>query len=89
MDKEKAKRSTINQDLSIGNQSLSELMQLVDMYMKTMEFRRNRGSLTPEREEKMTSQIDYVMEIIENRQTRKNGVSMMIIWRIMVTTIIM
>ena len=71
MEKEKAKRSTINEDLSIENQSLSELMQLVDMYMKTMEFRRNRGSLTPEREEQMTSQIDYVMEIIENRQTRK------------------
>ena len=71
MDKEREANSKPKENLTIESQSLSELMQLVDMYMKNLEYRRGRGTLSPEREEKINTQMDYIMEIIEDRQSNK------------------
>ena len=75
MDREKEKEKEValaqNEDLVLEHQSLSELMQLIDIYMKNIEYRRSRGSLTPDREEKINSQIDYITQIIEDRQWNK------------------
>ena len=73
MDQEATASSTVgaSTDLAIENQSLGELMKLVDMYMKTLEFRGKNGTLSSNREKNINSQIDYIMEVIEDRQLNK------------------
>ena len=55
-------------DLSLENQSLGELLQLVDMYMKQLDYRKRMGKLTPDLEKQLTEDIDYVLEVIDNRK---------------------
>ena len=67
MDKEATVKKN-DSDLALENQSLGELIKLVDMYTKTIEMRRSSGRLSEEQESRINSQIDYIMDIIEDRQ---------------------
>ena len=71
MDKESTTVLDKDRDLALENQSLGELIKLVDMYTKTMEMRRSSGRLSDNQESKINSQIDYIMQIIEDRQDNR------------------
>ena len=66
----KANRQNTN-DLALENQSLAQLMQLMDMYMKNLTFRKTNGNLDSSREMMINNQIDEIMDIIERRNTTK------------------
>ena len=58
----------------LENQSLGDLMELNKMYMTNLKFHKDNGTLSSEREQKLITKIDYIMDIIESRSgSKKRG----------------
>ena len=64
---EDGKNKQVEKDNELENQSLGELMELHKMYMTNFSFHKDNGTLSPERQMEMLSQIDYIFSIIESR----------------------
>ena len=55
------------QDLGLVAQSISELIQLHDMYMKTYNMHKDNGTLTDEKKNKMLGKVEEIMDAIEEK----------------------